>query len=127
MSTQALAPYSAKFQTDVARLVDSLFDEFWRSPAFMFTRNWRPTDVKAFDDRYEIEIELPRVKKEDISVTATDANTLVITVKTKNGEFYREFAYGDANAENTKVALSDGVLAVTVPRVPPKLKKIEIQ
>ena len=122
----ALVPFRSRVPTQLNSLFDDLFDEFWRTPSFLFERNWRPTDIKATDKGYTIEIELPRVKKEEVSVEVVDG---VLTVSAKNEKlsFVRSFSYSDMDVEQAAVKLSDGVLTIEVPKVASSVKKLEIK
>lgn len=91
------------------------------------------TDVKETDDSYELDVELPGYKKEDISVQLNDGN-LTISAETKNenndekkdryirkeryyGKVSRSFYVGDAlTEEDIKGKFEDGILKLTVPK-----------
>lgn len=111
----------------ISTLIDELLDNIGRSPSFVWDRNWRPTEVKVEPEKYIIEIELPRVKKDEIKVEAVDGNTVTITAKTNSLFFERVFSYVDCSAEQSKVSLENGVLSVEIPRVSPKTKRLEIK
>jgi len=121
-----IIPFRSTVPTQLDELFDGLFQEFWRSPAFIFERNWKPTEVRVTEKEYTIEIELPRFKKEDITIEIVDSS-IVITAKNNKTSFIRSFSYSDANFDETQSKLEDGVLTVTVPRQEPKVKKIEIK
>lgn len=124
---KSVVQYRSKIESDINKWVDNIFDEFWLNPAFAMTRNWRPTEIIGNEKEYKIEIELPRVKKEDIKVQAVDGNTLVVEATAKNFTFSRVFQYSDLDAENATVKLEDGVLVLTIPRVESKVKKLEVK
>lgn len=104
------------------------------------------SDAASADDAYEINVELPGVKRDDIEV---DLHEGVMTIRGEKksertedagGYFFSERQYGrfqrtfrlpaDASEEGINASFDDGVLKVTIPRrVPesPKAKKIEIK
>lgn len=123
----ALVPFRSTVPTQLDKLFDNLFQEFWKTPAFIFERNWRPTDIQETDKGYKIEIELPRVKKEDLKVEVVNGQTLTVTVKTDKLSFVRTFQYGDMDAEKATVKLADGVLTVEVPKTPSSVKQLSIE
>ena len=96
---------------------------------------------------YHIEVDLPGVKKEDISVSVED-NTLIISgeraykeelkeenyykVESRFGKFSRTFTLPEeADVEQIHAESTDGVLEVVVPKLESakvdKVKKIEIK
>ncbi|MGW2512239.1 Hsp20 family protein [Streptomyces scopuliridis] len=92
---------------------------------------WSPlADLHETDDAYVVEAELPGIEREDIDVEISHQE-LRITGEYKEreregvlrhstrraGHFeYRALLPGDLKAEEVTAALSDGVLAVTVPK-----------
>lgn len=125
MST-SLVPFSSRIPTQLDSLFDGLFNQFWVNPDFVWSRNWRPTDIKETDKNYTIEIELPRVKREDVSAEVING-VLTVSVKNDKVSFVRSFDYSDMDSENTEVKLEDGVLILTIPKFPSKTKKLEIK
>ncbi|WP_457607700.1 Hsp20/alpha crystallin family protein [Nitratifractor sp.] len=103
-------------------------------------------NTREADDAYYIEVDLPGVKKEDISIDVKD-NVLTISgerkveEERKNDEFYRvESFYGkfersfslpeDVDADKIEAEAKDGVLTVRIPKaqsVDKAPKKIEIK
>ncbi len=103
-------------------------------------------NTREADDAYYIEVDLPGVKKEDVSI---DVNENVITIsgerkveeERKDDEFYRvESVYGkfersftlpdDVDTDNIEAKMNDGVLTVKIPKVQvvdKAPKKIEIK
>ncbi len=136
--------------------LDRVFDDpFW--PSFRwpkFEKLMRPeaalfapkVDVFEKDNRLFTRIDLPGVKKEDISVEVTDGQ-LVLSgerkreTEEKKDNFYRaEREYGSfyrsvplpegVKLEDVKATFADGVLEVSVPlpaRAEAKVRKVEIQ
>ncbi len=120
-------------------LFDDLFDDFTR-PAKRVVKYNAPsasvmsTDVKENDSGYELHIELPGYKKEDVKAELKDG-TLTISASTKkendekdeNGKYIRRERYcgncsrsfyvGDAiEQEDIKAKFEDGILKVFVPK-----------
>ncbi len=108
---------------------------------------WRPAvDITESDEGYRIRVDLPGVKKEDISVTLQDG---VLTVEGErkeqreekdervhrrevwHGRFVRSFAMpADADENAVEAKFEDGVLHIFVKRVEqqqPKPKSIQVQ
>jgi len=103
-------------------------------------------NTREADDAYYIEVDLPGVKKEDISIDVKD-NILTISgerkveEERKEDEFYRvESFYGkfersftlpeDVDADKIEAEAKDGVLTVKIPKaqsVEKAPKKIEIK
>jgi HSP20 family protein len=103
-------------------------------------------NTREADDAYYIEVDLPGVKKEDISIDVDD-NVLTISgerkveEERKEEEFYRvESFYGtfersftlpeDVDADKIEAEAKDGVLTVKIPKaqvVEKTPKKIEIK
>ena len=103
-------------------------------------------NTREADDAYYIEVDLPGVKKEDVSI---DVNENIITIsgerkleeERKNDEFYRvESVYGkfersftlpeDVDTDKIEAHMENGVLTVKIPKiqvVDKAPKKIEIK
>ena len=113
----------------MGRLVHDLFGESAQSPWPL--TGWRPTaDVEESDDAYLVEIELPGVRREDVSVEL-GLGELVVTgeiierkrlgfMRTRTrrtGRFdYRLSLPADVDSDAVSAVLSDGVLTVRVPK-----------
>lgn len=122
---------------------ESLFDEFFEDfarPAKRVVKYTNPTasvmrtDVKETDAGYELHIDLPGYKKEDVKAELKDGNlTISASTKTENDEkdkngtyirrerFYgncsRSFYVGDAvDQKDIKAKFEDGILKVFVPK-----------
>jgi HSP20 family protein len=92
---------------------------------------WVPNvDIEETDDAWVIEAEVPGVNKKDVNVEVRD-NEIVITGEIKErerkgiirrrtrrvGEFeFRATLPGDADADNIKADVDDGLLTVRVPK-----------
>lgn len=92
---------------------------------------WSPlADVSETDDAYLIEVDLPGVKRDDITVDLTGRDLSITgerTVKERQGWFRHrtrrtgQFHYSvtlpnDVDADNIEATLSDGVLVIRVPK-----------
>ena len=88
-------------------------------------------DLEETDDAYVIEVELPGVKREDVSVELS-GRRLVVTGERKDrersgvlrrrtrsvGRFHHEVVLpGDVDGEGVSASLEEGVLTVRVPKV----------
>lgn len=95
--------------------------------------DWRPAaDVRETDDAFVVEVELPGLKKEDVSVTFEDGtltlsgerkyeeesnNSNLRRVERSYGSFSRSFRLPrEIDADNVKAAFAHGILTVTVPK-----------
>jgi HSP20 family molecular chaperone IbpA len=125
---------------------DDLFDDFFDFPTFRdFDRADRKlygkhanglmkTDIRENEGNYELDIDLPGFKKDDISLTLDNGYLIVGAAKTVNedekdakgkmlrqerysGAMQRSFYVGDALNENdVKAKFEDGVLSLTFPK-----------
>ncbi|WOH05277.1 hypothetical protein DCAR_0624692 [Daucus carota subsp. sativus] len=106
-----------------------------------------PADVKEYPNAYVFVVDMPGLKSGDIKVQVEDENVLVVCgerkrqeeegvkyvrMERKVGKFMRKFVLPEnANLENIKAVCQDGVLSVTVEKLPPpepkKPKRIEVQ
>ena len=120
-------------------LFDDFFDDFARPERAMGRfrdpkENFMKTDVRENDHAYELDIELPGCKKEDVKASLKDG-CLTISTETKqnqdkkdeNGKYIRRERYfgsmsrsfyvGEAvTEEDIKARFEDGVLKMTVPK-----------
>lgn len=115
-----------------------LFDDFFTGNT---TSDVMKTDIVEKDGNYEMSMELPGVKKEDIqmelkdgylNVTAShntdkedkDKEGRIIRKERVSGSYSRSFYVGeDIHTEDVKASFNNGELIVTVPKEAPK--KIE--
>lgn len=99
------------------------------------------TDIKEKDNHYELEIELPGFKKEDIKIqlkegylTINAIRDIVEEKEEKESYIHRERHYGqctrsffvgkDLEQEDIKAKFDNGILSLTVPKQD-KTKKVE--
>lgn len=123
-------------------LMDFPFDkEFFghHNPLYgKHAQNVMKTDIKESDTAYEMDIDLPGFKKEDVSaklengyLTITAAKGLDKDEKNDKGVYIRRERYsgqcartfyvGEAvTQEDIKAKFEDGILKVTIPKVEPK-------
>ena len=119
---------------------DNLFDDFFTTGS-QGTSSVMKTDIVEKDGNYELSIEMPGVKKEDIqmelkdgylNVTAShntnkedkDKEGRIIRQERVSGSYSRSFYVGeDIHTEDVKASFNNGELIVTVPKEAPK--KIE--
>lgn len=119
-------------------IFDNLFDDFFTTDS-QGTSSVMKTDIVEKDENYELSIEMPGVKKEDIQMELKDNNLKVIASHNKDkedkegriirqkrviGSYSRSFYVGnDVRTENVKASFSNEELVVTVSKKAPK--KIE--
>ena len=113
----------------------------WSDRSRPFGQAWAPlADLRETDDAYVVEMDLPGVKKDDISVELS-GNELVVTGDLKDGADgqsnrrirrrghveQRVLLPAPAEADKVTASLADGVLTVTVPRSEPeKPRRVEV-
>ena len=100
------------------------------------------TDVKEHDDKYEVDIELPGFKKEDVKAELKDGYLTITALKevkneqkNENGKYVRRERYtgnmsrsfyvGDkVTQEEIRAKFEDGILKLQIPKKDPK-KQVE--
>ncbi len=127
---------------------ENLFDDFmfspWRSEFFSAPKNAKrvmSTDVRENEDSYELDIELPGYKKEDVSaklengyLTIQAARKSSEDQKDEKGNYIRRERYAgtcsrsfyvgeDVEQKDIRAKFEDGILKLTVPKV--DQKKVE--
>ena len=132
--------------------IDNLFDDWFDFPTFgnldrseqklygKHADRLMKTDVREKEDGYEVDIDLPGFKKEEINLDLNNGYLTVSASKGLNeeekeektgrwirqeryvGAMQRSFYVGDAlTEEDIKASFKDGVLALTVPKKAAKL------
>lgn len=120
--------------------VDDLFDDvfpFGRNLNYRFPQTDTAVmnaDVQEFDDRYQLELELPGMKKEDIQAELKDGYLLVnakhessseekdekgkyIRKERYYGAYQRNFYVGNAvKQEDIKASFENGILKLEIPK-----------
>ena len=127
---------------------ENLFDDFFndfdenffgkKNPLYgKHARNMMKTDVRETDTTYEVDVDLPGFKKEDINVNYENGYLTISTSKglDKNekdeeghyiryvGNMTRSFYLGDIPKEDIKAKYEGGVLRLSVPKS--DMKQIE--
>ena len=127
-------------------LFDDFFnDDFMRLPAWgrhdplygKHGKNLMKTDVRETENAYEVDIDLPGFKKDEISVELKDgyltiraAKGLDKDEKDKKGRYIRQERYagacsrsfyvGDVESKDISAKYEDGILKLTLPKVEKK-------
>ena len=128
---------------------ENLFDDFFddsfgmmnaRSPLYgKHARNLMKTDIKEFDDKYEVEIDLPGFKKDEVQVELKDGYLVVSAEKgldedekdKKSGKYLRRERYAGScqrsfyvgkyvTEEDIHAKYEDGILKLSLPKKAPK-------
>ena len=128
----------------VPRRKYDFFDDFFKDPFFESNESSvMKTDIKEKDNCYELEVDIPGYKKEDIKMHMEDGY-LIINAKTNNekdekdkngkyirkerffGECSRSFYLGnDVKEEDIKANFKNGTLNIEVPKKTQKEKEKE--
>ena len=128
----------------VPRRKYDFFDDFFKDPFFESSESSvMKTDIKEKDNSYELEVDIPGYKKEDIKMHMEDGY-LIINAKTNNekdekdkngkyirkerffGECSRSFYLGnDVKEEDIKANFKNGTLNIEVPKKTQKEKEKE--
>jgi len=128
---------------------DRLFDNWpsFRAPALPEPAGWSPKiDVFVQDNRLVTRVDLPGMKKEDVSVEVTDGHLTLsgerkreteekrddfYRIEREHGRFYRAIPLPEGvKLEDVKATFSDGVLEVSTPlpaRAEAKVRKVQIE
>ena len=112
----------------------NVFDDLFNTPFFTKSEGMMKTDIKEHDNSYDLMIDLPGVKKEDIKAELNDG---YLTVSAENntskdekddngkyicrerysGSYSRSFYVGDAVTEqDISAKFENGTLKLTVPK-----------
>ena len=100
-------------------------------------RNMMKTDVRETDNSYELDIDLPGFKKEEVNVELNNGYLTIEAAKSldkddtdKQGRYIRQERYagsmsrsfyvGDVKPEDVKARYESGVLTVLIPKEEPK-------
>ena len=125
------------------RLFDNFMDDFGfpnvdRIAASKNTSNLMRTDIKEKEDSFELEVELPGYKKEDVKAHLKDGYLTVNVskdenndVKDENGKYIRRERYSgsmsrsfyvgeDVQESDIKAKFEDGILKLAFPKEQPK-------
>ncbi len=139
-------------------LFDDFFDELFEFPAWedkemqkaqkkLYGRhaaNMMKTDVQEHDDHYEVDIDLPGFKKDELSLELKDGYLVICAAKgldkdekeKKTGKFVRRERYAgsmsrtfyvgeDVKQEEIHAKYESGVLKLSIPKVEQKKPQVE--
>ncbi len=118
------------------KFVDNVFDDMFSFPSFfsMPSNRWMSTNVKDMGNDYQLEIELPGYKKEDIHAKLDNGYLTIAAdqqsnneVKDEDGKYIRKESYSgkcqrsfyvgeDLKEEDFKASFKDGILSVVFPK-----------
>ena len=128
-------------------LIDDFFDDAFFAPVLPASRalygkraaRVMKTDIREKGDRYELDIDLPGFKKDEVNITLENGYLTVSAAKSAEkdgekkeegnylrrerftGECSRSFYVGDKLQPNdVTAAFEDGILKLTVPKEAPK-------
>lgn len=110
-------------------LMNNMFDDFYRD---LNLKGNMPTDIVDDDKEYVLSIDVPGVAKENISISFEDSY-LTVSVKAKEEtnddnfirheirsyDMSRSYYLENANEEDIKAKLQDGVLTIRVAKTDP--------
>ena len=127
---------------------ENLFDDFFTDPFSMIPsgrdvlygkhgKNLMKTDVRETDNSYELDVDLPGFKKDEINVEIADGYLTIQASKgldkdqqDKDGKYIRQERYagscsrsfyvGDVKPEDVSAKYEDGILKLTLPKVEKK-------
>lgn len=128
---------------------ENLFDEFFNDPFAMMTsernplygkhaRNLMKTDVRELDGGYEIDIDLPGFKKDEVDIQLQDGCLTISAAKgldkdeqDRKGRYIRQERYAgsvsrsfyvgeDVKPADVKASFEDGILRLSVPKAEAK-------
>ena len=91
------------------------------------------TDVRETDDGYELDVDLPGFKKDEVDVKLSDGYLTISAAKgldkdekdkkgnyirreRYSGAMQRSFYVGDVKSEDVHAKFADGILSLTVPK-----------
>ena len=125
---------------------ENLFDDFFddnfgmypmwngRNPLYgKHAKNLMKTDVRETEDTYEVDVDLPGFKKDELSVELKDGYLTISAAKgldkdeqDKKGKYIRQERYagacsrsfyvGDVKPEEVSAKYEDGILELTMPK-----------
>ncbi len=132
------------FQREMNRLFDNFLRPGWQDSDTALSV-WSPAvDIAEHEDEYRVNVELPGVEKNDVSITL-ESNILTIRgtkkqekeekgreyhrVERTYGSFHRSFTLPTTvKADKINATFRDGILSVTLPKAEEaKPKQIEVK
>ena len=120
-------------------MFDDFFDEFDReffgrhNPLYgKRAKNLMKTDIQEHDDKYEVEVDLPGFKKDEIKLDVRDGYLTISAAKSmdkdekKKGKYIRQERYagacsrtfyvGDVKPSEIKAKYESGILTLDIPK-----------
>lgn len=132
------------FQREMNKLFDNFFRPGWQDEETSLSV-WAPAvDIAEHEDAYRVNVELPGVEKNDVSITL-ESNILTIRgtkkqekeekgreyhrVERSYGSFHRSFTLPTSvKADKIDAVFKDGILSVSLPKAEEaKPKQIEVK
>ncbi len=129
-----MSKYSIQRRNNNYRTVDlfDAIDDFFR-PVFFDEYKAMRTDVKETDDSYQLDVETPGFKKDEIAVTLEDGY-LTVSAKKDNKDdkskyvrreisetYQRSYYVGeDVSEKDIKAKYENGILSLEIPKSQPK-------
>ena len=119
---------------DFGRMMPQVSSELYGKHA----RNLMKTDVRELDGSYELDVDLPGFKKDEVTVDLQDGYLTISAAKgldkdepDKKGKFLRQERYAgsmsrsfyvgaDVKSADVSAKFEDGILKISVPKVAPK-------
>jgi len=141
------APFGFPLFHRLSRELDAMFDRFGMERPVLehVPTMWSPEiEVATKENEFLVRVDVPGMKKEDITVEFTGEHLLIRGERKyekeekKEGYFKTERSYGSfcravplpegVKPEDAKATMSDGVLAITMPmaKIETKSRKLEI-
>ena len=134
---------------------ENLFDEFWNDPFDMdrmlprgrdplygkHSKNLMKTDVRETEGSYELDVDLPGFKKEEVNVELNNGYLTIEAAKSldkddtdKQGRYIRQERYAgsmsrsfyvgeDVEPDQISAKFESGILQISVPKAAKKLPK----
>lgn len=121
-------------------VVDDFFHNMWYPTRNLINDTFK-LDIKELDDNYLIEAEMPGISKDEVSLALNDGKLTISINKNssvdKEEENYihrerqtssvqRSVYLADADSNNIKAKLENGLLKITVPKLKPNSKTTNI-
>ena len=117
---------------------ENLFDEFWNDPFDMdrmlprgrdplygkHSKNLMKTDVRETEGSYELDVDLPGFKKDEVNVelnNETDKQGRYIRQERYAGSMSRSFYVGEGlEPKDIRAKFENGILQLSIPKSAPK-------
>ena len=119
---------------DFGRMMPQVSSELYGK----YARNLMKTDVRELDGSYELDVDLPGFKKDEVTVDLKDGYLTISAAKgldkdesNKKGKFLRHERYAgsmsrsfyvgdDVESADVSAKFEDGILKISVPKAAPK-------